>query len=531
MSQLMLDWERTDDSGIVMHDPGQLAPGPWQPRRSFVETKIAELARSIAEVGVLQNLVAQRPDNGGPALIVSGESRWRAASRVPGARLPVRLVDLTPAQCLTISLIENLGRNDLTALEEAAGYAKYREYEPEITQVVIARRVGKDQSHIASMLGLLQLPDEVRELINDGIIAWSLARDQLVRWAKEEAGIRDRFFRALLTYIAARPDPKDVVTRVWLSPVVTKLAEIYVTCAPAPAAVAATKGEPAASAAKSAPKPAPKPSATNTINALTNHKIEASSFKGALNNASIDDCQAVLKVVRTKMGQKKRVAAIEKRLKELQAARRASAKKKKPAAKRTKQEDIEAQADQPPRQQHMMSPSDEAIHRIHTDTVHTCVFCGCTDMNACEGGCGWLATDPDRKLGVCSACAENPEAAKAKLDAHLFGPPAQENQPENIPEAFQEDSAEPAPEPPGGLVGALLPLLDDCTITLAIARLVQPSETICIIVTPKRIGHKHQIAPLTLSGEAAAIEAELLAKLPAYITNLLGETPAAQEAP
>ena len=65
--QLMLDWERSDDSGIVMHDPDQLEPGPWQPRRNFVEAKIAELAASIAEVGVLQNLVAQQPANGGRA--------------------------------------------------------------------------------------------------------------------------------------------------------------------------------------------------------------------------------------------------------------------------------------------------------------------------------------------------------------------------------------------------------------------------------------------------------------------------------
>jgi len=526
----MLDWERSDDSGIVMHDPDQLEPGPWQPRRNFVEAKIAELAASIAEVGVLQNLVAQQPANGGRALIISGESRWRGASRVPGARLPVRLVNLTPAQCLTIALIENLGRNDLTALEEAAGYAKYFEYEPDITQSEIGRRIGRDQSHVANMLSLLQLPDEVRELIDAGVLAWSLARDQLVRWAKEEPSIRYRFFRTLLTQINARADAREPVTRVWLGPMVTKLAEIY--SAPAPVQETMAKGAAAAAPAKKAPGV---DQSKQRVNALTNHKIEASSFKGALNNATIEDCNAVLKVVRKKIGQKKRVSAIEKRLKELQAAQR---KAKKPAGKkRFKQEDIEEQAAQatPTAEKEVEhavveepAPDDSALgfavrepevpaEPAHSDTpMHidahaaevaeaVCIYCGCKDSEACVGGCVWTAVDRERGLGVCSRCEPSAEVARSALAADR----------ELVAEGGEEPSV-------GGFIGALLPLLDDCSVTLAIARLAQPSETICIVVTPKQIQSKQQIAPLTVSGTAAELEAQLLARLPAYVTNLLG---------
>ncbi len=145
-----------------------LAPSPYQPRRNFDESALADLAASIAEKGVLQPLLV-RPDSRKPGHyeIIAGERRWRAAQRAQVHEVPVLVIDLTDAETLEIALIENLQRQDLSLVEEARGYQRLLD-EFGHTQEQLSKVVGKSRTHISNTLRLLSLPDAVIELIESG---------------------------------------------------------------------------------------------------------------------------------------------------------------------------------------------------------------------------------------------------------------------------------------------------------------------------------------------------------------------------
>ena len=153
-----------------------LAPSPLQPRRHFDETALSELAASIALKGVLQPLLV-RPDprQAGRYEIVAGERRWRAAQRARVHKVPVHVTDLTDAEVLEIALIENLQRQDLTAVEEARGYRRLLE-DFGHTQEHVAEVVGKSRAHVANTLRLLTLPTAVQDLLDEGKISVGQAR-------------------------------------------------------------------------------------------------------------------------------------------------------------------------------------------------------------------------------------------------------------------------------------------------------------------------------------------------------------------
>jgi len=153
-----------------------LQPGAAQPRRRFDDAAIEALVDSIRQKGILQPLLVRRhPEQANAYEIVAGERRWRAAQRAGLTEVPVVVKELDDSEALEIALIENVQREDLTAIEEAEGYQRLME-EFDHTQEALARTIGKSRSHIANLLRLLTLPDTVQQMVNDGALSAGHAR-------------------------------------------------------------------------------------------------------------------------------------------------------------------------------------------------------------------------------------------------------------------------------------------------------------------------------------------------------------------
>ena len=153
-----------------------VTPGRFQPRRKFDQEAIQSLVDSVRERGILQPLlVRQHPDDGSIFEIIAGERRWRAAQLAGLHQVPVVIRELSDREALEIALIENIQRQDLTALEEAEGYKRLMD-EFGHTQEVLAKALGKSRSHIANMLRLLTLPLQVKQLVQDGSLTAGHAR-------------------------------------------------------------------------------------------------------------------------------------------------------------------------------------------------------------------------------------------------------------------------------------------------------------------------------------------------------------------
>ena len=152
----------------------EIIPNKDQPRKTFDETSLAELAESIKQHGVLQPLLV-RPLPGGGYQLVAGERRWRA-SRMAGVReVPVVVKELTDTETMEIAIIENLQREDLNPIEEAEGLQALVD-KCGLTQEEVAASVGKSRPAIANSLRLLRLPQEVRDMTRDGRISAGHAR-------------------------------------------------------------------------------------------------------------------------------------------------------------------------------------------------------------------------------------------------------------------------------------------------------------------------------------------------------------------
>jgi ParB family chromosome partitioning protein len=151
----------------------QIGPNPWQPRVDFDEEKLREMAESIREHGVVEPLVVRQRD--GSFELVAGERRLRAARLAGLQTVPVVVRDMDDRQVLEVTLIENLQREDLSALEEAAAYVRLME-EFGSTQEDVARRVGKSRPAVANTIRLLQLPQPVRDEMRSGRLSAGHAR-------------------------------------------------------------------------------------------------------------------------------------------------------------------------------------------------------------------------------------------------------------------------------------------------------------------------------------------------------------------
>ncbi|MEO1640186.1 MAG: ParB/RepB/Spo0J family partition protein [Pseudomonadota bacterium] len=165
----------------------QVHPNPDQPRRTFGEDALQELASSIAEKGIIQPLIVRAVAEG--YQIVAGERRWRAAQIAKLHEVPVILRDYSDVEVLEIAIIENIQRADLNPVDEAAGYRQLMDRFGH-TQDQLAQALGKSRSHIANLLRLLTLPDEVQHFLITGQLSAGHARalvghDDAVALARE----------------------------------------------------------------------------------------------------------------------------------------------------------------------------------------------------------------------------------------------------------------------------------------------------------------------------------------------------------
>lgn len=153
-----------------------------QPRRSFDEEKILQLAESIKEHGVIQPIVLKKQDD--IYIIVAGERRWRASKSIGLKEMPAVVMELTDKQVLEISLIENIQREDLNPIEEAIAYKRLID-EFSLTQEVLSQRVGKSRTAITNTLRLLNLDKRVQDYLIDGVISEGHGRTLLAIQDKE----------------------------------------------------------------------------------------------------------------------------------------------------------------------------------------------------------------------------------------------------------------------------------------------------------------------------------------------------------
>ena len=151
----------------------RITPSPFQPRRSFDEGKIEELAASIRNQGIIQPLVV-RP-RGSDYELIAGERRWRAAIKAGLSRVPVVVRSANDHEALQLALVENLQREDLNPIEEAAGYRRLQE-DFRWSQEEMAEKVGKSRPSIANALRLLALPAEVQQELSAGNLPAGQAR-------------------------------------------------------------------------------------------------------------------------------------------------------------------------------------------------------------------------------------------------------------------------------------------------------------------------------------------------------------------
>jgi ParB family chromosome partitioning protein len=185
--------EQLEAAGALKDLPiSSVRPNPFQPRSGIDETALAELSASIEVSGLLQPIVV-RPRGSGYELI-AGERRWRAVQRLGWPTIPAVVRDADDQTLLTLALIENLQRNDLSPIDEAQGYRRLME-EFEVPQAEVARLVGRNRATVANLLRLLKLPPEVQGFVHDGKLSEGHARallalehpDAIIRLARRAA--------------------------------------------------------------------------------------------------------------------------------------------------------------------------------------------------------------------------------------------------------------------------------------------------------------------------------------------------------
>lgn len=164
---------QTSKEEIIMVKLEELRSNPYQPRKIFDEEALQELSNSIKEHGVFQPIIIKKSIKGYE--IIAGERRVKASKMAGLEEIPAILRDFTDAEMMEIALLENLQREDLNCIEEAAAYKKLLE-NLSLTQEELAKRLGKSRSHITNMLGLLSLPLEVQDRISSKEISMGHAR-------------------------------------------------------------------------------------------------------------------------------------------------------------------------------------------------------------------------------------------------------------------------------------------------------------------------------------------------------------------
>lgn len=160
--------DKNDDNGYSLIDINLIKSNESQPRKSFDDEKIMELAESIKSNGIIQPLILRKDKD--DYIIVAGERRWRAAKYIGIKEIPAVIMDLTEKQILEISLIENIQREDLNSIEEAIAYKKLIS-DFDLTQEQLSKRIGKSRVAITNTMRLLNLSEDVQQYIIEGVIS------------------------------------------------------------------------------------------------------------------------------------------------------------------------------------------------------------------------------------------------------------------------------------------------------------------------------------------------------------------------
>jgi ParB family chromosome partitioning protein len=203
---------------IALHE---ITPNPFQPRKSFDGATLDELKASIAEYGVLVPVIVRRRGDGYE--LIAGERRWRACAALGRATVPAIVRSSDDRQTLEFAIVENLQRENLNPLEEAAGFA-YLIYEYDLTQDDVARRLGKSRPAVANGLRLLSLSDAIKTMLVDGRLSAGHGRALLAAPEPQRDALAQRTVtegltvRALERLSTAKPRAKPESGRGALTP-------------------------------------------------------------------------------------------------------------------------------------------------------------------------------------------------------------------------------------------------------------------------------------------------------------------------
>ncbi|MDB4387946.1 ParB/RepB/Spo0J family partition protein [Akkermansiaceae bacterium] len=178
-----------------------VVPSPLQPRKRFAEGQLDELMQSIKELGIIQPLITRRVN--GKLELIAGERRWRASQMLGLETVPVIEREATDQEVLEMALIENLQRQDLDAMEEAAGYVKLAK-DFSMKQDAIAKRVGKSRASVANAMRLLDLQAPIQRHVADGLLTVGHAKAILgIKDPKEQIASAEHILRKNMTVRAA----------------------------------------------------------------------------------------------------------------------------------------------------------------------------------------------------------------------------------------------------------------------------------------------------------------------------------------
>ena len=169
--------------GVKEIDVGEIKPNRFQPRRTFSDDKLDELAESIKVHGVVQPVLLRRAESGFE--LVAGERRWRAAKIANMPMIPAIVREFEEHEMMEIALVENLQREDLNPIEQAAAYRALQE-SVGLTQAEVADRIGVSRSQVANMIRLLNLPEEVQAMVEGGTLSAGHAKVVLGMESEEQ---------------------------------------------------------------------------------------------------------------------------------------------------------------------------------------------------------------------------------------------------------------------------------------------------------------------------------------------------------
>ena len=204
----------TDNDKIVEISLEEIKKNPYQPRTFFNEEKLNELKESIEKNGLLQPIIVKKAVKG--YYIIAGERRYRAFELLDRKEIPAIIKEMTDEEMMVFAVLENLQREDLSALEESESYKNLMD-KMSLTQEELAKKLGKSRPYIANSLRLLKLPTEIKNKLEQGVISTAHARTLLslkTKKAMEEVCVlvveRKMSVRELEEYVAKLLKPREV---------------------------------------------------------------------------------------------------------------------------------------------------------------------------------------------------------------------------------------------------------------------------------------------------------------------------------